>query len=94
MERNIANEFNKNICALRSNAPASGRQLLMLTFSFAVRLLCLLKYTAEHKQYIQNFKFVLKLSDFSLPSFEVYKLLETIIIDVETMARHKQCSSS
>uniref|UniRef100_A0A914H8L8 Uncharacterized protein n=1 Tax=Globodera rostochiensis TaxID=31243 RepID=A0A914H8L8_GLORO len=138
MERNIANEFNKNILCPEEQLPRPVvDQLLMLTFSFAVRLLMSIEfglfpsivewqmetllsaykilstksdvngifpfkiiqcsadishwywteseYTAEHKQYIQNFKFVLKLSDFSLTSFEVYKLLETIIIDVETM---------
>uniref|UniRef100_A0A183BID8 Uncharacterized protein n=1 Tax=Globodera pallida TaxID=36090 RepID=A0A183BID8_GLOPA len=85
MEQNIANEFNKNILCPEEKLPrAVVDQLLMLTFSFAVRLLVSTVF-AEHKQYIQNFKFVLKLSDFSLTSFEVYKLLETILIDVETM---------
>uniref|UniRef100_A0A914I0E5 Uncharacterized protein n=1 Tax=Globodera rostochiensis TaxID=31243 RepID=A0A914I0E5_GLORO len=43
------------------------------------------KYTVEHNQHIENFKFLLKLSDFSLTSFDVYKLLETILIDAERM---------
>ncbi|KAI3416314.1 hypothetical protein GPALN_005852 [Globodera pallida] len=134
MERHIANEFNKNILCPEEPLPrAVVDQLLMLTFSFAARLLVFLEiedlqiymksigywqmetllsaykilstkndangvyslqitqipediseYTAEHhNQYIENFTFLLELSEFSLTSFEVYKLLETILIDAE-----------
>ncbi|KAI3418196.1 hypothetical protein GPALN_010413 [Globodera pallida] len=136
MEQHIANEFKNNILCPEKPLPrAVVDQLLMLTFSFAVRLLMsfefinyslynqsigkwqmktllsafkllstksdtnggifpfkiiqipenISEYTVEHNQYIENFKFVLKLSDFSLTSFEVYKLLETILIDAERM---------
>uniref|UniRef100_A0A914HLS5 G-protein coupled receptors family 1 profile domain-containing protein n=1 Tax=Globodera rostochiensis TaxID=31243 RepID=A0A914HLS5_GLORO len=47
------------------------------------------EHTAEHDQYIQNFKFVLKLSDFSLTSFEVYKLSEIILIEAERIIDDK-----
>uniref|UniRef100_A0A183CBP1 Ras-GEF domain-containing protein n=1 Tax=Globodera pallida TaxID=36090 RepID=A0A183CBP1_GLOPA len=35
----------------------------------------------EQKQYIKNFNFVLKLSEFSLSYYEVYKVLEAILIE-------------
>uniref|UniRef100_A0A914HMJ2 RGS domain-containing protein n=1 Tax=Globodera rostochiensis TaxID=31243 RepID=A0A914HMJ2_GLORO len=47
------------------------------------------EHTAEHDQYIQNFKFVLKLSDFSLTSFEVYKMSEIILIEAERIIDDK-----
>uniref|UniRef100_A0A914HLX5 Uncharacterized protein n=1 Tax=Globodera rostochiensis TaxID=31243 RepID=A0A914HLX5_GLORO len=39
------------------------------------------KNTSEQKQYIENFNFVLKLSEFSLSYYEVYKMLEEILIE-------------
>uniref|UniRef100_A0A914HJP4 Uncharacterized protein n=1 Tax=Globodera rostochiensis TaxID=31243 RepID=A0A914HJP4_GLORO len=35
--------------------------------------------TSERKQFIENFNFVLKLSEFSLSYYEVYKVLEAIV---------------
>uniref|UniRef100_A0A914IFM8 Glucosylceramidase n=1 Tax=Globodera rostochiensis TaxID=31243 RepID=A0A914IFM8_GLORO len=43
------------------------------------------RHTSEPNQYTENFKFLLKLSDHSLTTFEVYKLLETILIEVKGM---------
>ncbi|KAI3413154.1 hypothetical protein GPALN_010656 [Globodera pallida] len=37
------------------------------------------KQTSERKQFIENFNFVLKLSEFSLSYYEVYKVLEAIL---------------
>uniref|UniRef100_A0A914IE89 Uncharacterized protein n=1 Tax=Globodera rostochiensis TaxID=31243 RepID=A0A914IE89_GLORO len=43
------------------------------------------EHTSEPNQYIENFKFLLKLSDYSLTLFEMYKLLETILIEAKGM---------
>uniref|UniRef100_A0A914IBX3 Uncharacterized protein n=1 Tax=Globodera rostochiensis TaxID=31243 RepID=A0A914IBX3_GLORO len=43
------------------------------------------EHTSEPNQYIENFKFLLKLSDYTLTLFDMYKLLETILIEAKGM---------